>query len=76
MIRVNLKRIQLSYYGGFVKHSRLLISNLIAVDNILNCIQGTFMTDNIVYCSYKIEIVEDIADNLKHYQIINKGCLI
>lgn len=24
-----------------MKHSRLLISNLIAVDNILNCIQGT-----------------------------------
>ena len=59
-----------------MKHSRLLISNLIAVDNILDCIQGTFMTDNIVYCSYKIEIVEDIADNLKSYQIINKGCLI
>lgn len=59
-----------------LKHSRLLISDLIAVDNILNCIQGTFMTDNIVYCSYKIEIVEDIADNLKRYQIINKGCLI
>lgn len=46
------------------------------MDNILNCIQGTFMADNIVYCSYKIEIVEDIADNLKSYQIINKGFLI
>ena len=34
------------------------------------------MTDNIVYCSCKIEIVKDIADNLKSYQIINKGCLI
>ncbi len=59
-----------------MKHSKLLISNLIAVDNILNYIQGTFMPDNIVYCGCKIEIVEDIADNLKSCQVINKGCLI